>query len=45
VQADTEHQEHHADLGELSGDLRVRDKARCGRTYGDAGEQITNQGW
>ena len=41
VQADAEHQQDHADLGELGGE-RVGDEARRERADGDAGEQIAD---
>ena len=44
VQADAEHQQHHADLGELIGERRVGDDAWRVLACGDAGEKITHKG-
>ncbi len=43
MQTDAEHQEHHADLGELLRELDVRDEA--GRRWADdhAGDQIADE--
>ena len=43
VQADAEHQQDDADLGELAGEILVGDKARRERADDDAGEQIADQ--
>jgi len=43
MQADTKHQQHDADFGELAGNFNVSDKARGRRTQHDAGEQIADQ--
>ena len=43
VQADAEHQQHHADLGELPREVDIGDEARRGRPDEDAGEQIADQ--
>ena len=44
MQADAEHQQDHADFGELSGDCTVHDDARGKWPDRDAGQQITHQG-
>ena len=43
VQPDAEHQQHHADLGELARELDVGDEARRGGPDHDAGEQVADQ--
>ncbi len=43
MQADAEHQQDHADLGELIGDVLVGDKSRRERPDDDAGQQIAHQ--
>ena len=43
MQTDAEHQQHHADLGELARQLGVGDEARRGGTNDDAGDQVTDQ--
>ena len=43
MQADAEHQQDDADLGELAGDRRVGDKAGRERTDEDAGDEIADQ--
>ncbi len=42
MKANAEHQQHDADLGELSGDLEIRDIPRRGRTENDARNQVTD---
>jgi hypothetical protein len=42
VQADPEHQQHHADFGQLAGQHRICHEARRGRAD-DAGRQIADQ--
>ena len=43
MQADAEHQQDHADLGELGGEVGVGDEARRERPDGDAGEQVADE--
>ena len=43
VQADAEHQQDHADLGELAGEVGVGDEARRERADRDAGQQVADQ--
>jgi len=43
MQADAEHQQHHADLGELAGQFHVGNKAGRVRTDQHAGNQIADQ--
>ena len=43
MQADAEHQQDDADLGELGRECLVGDEARRERADGDAGEQIADQ--
>ena len=43
VQADAEHQQHHADLGELARELDVGDEAGRGRADDDAGDEVADQ--
>jgi hypothetical protein len=43
MQANPEHQQDDADLGELIGDALIGDEARRERTDGNAGEQIADQ--
>ena len=43
MQADAEHQQNDADLGELVGDVLVGDEAGRERPDDDAGEQIADQ--
>ena len=43
VQADAEHQQHHADLGQFAGDLHVGDEAGRARPDHDAGQQVAHQ--
>ena len=43
VQADPEHQQDHADFGELVGDALIGDEARREGADGDAGEEIADQ--
>ena len=43
VQADAEHQQDDADLGQLAGQLLVADEARRERPDRDAGQQIADQ--
>ena len=43
VQADAEHQENDADLGELIGDILVGDEARRERPDEDAGDEIADE--
>ena len=43
MQADAEHQQDDADLGELAGEILVGDKARRERPDDDAGEEIADQ--
>jgi hypothetical protein len=43
MKADAEHQEDDADLGQLRGEGRIGDEARCDRTDGDAREQVAHQ--
>ena len=43
MQADAEHQQNDADLGELIGDILVGDIARRERAHQDAGDQIPDQ--
>jgi len=44
VQADTEHQQHHADFGELRGEVHIGDKTGRRRPDQDAGHEIADQG-
>ena len=44
MQPDAEHQQDHADFGQLVGNILVRDEARCERAHQDAGDQITDEG-
>ena len=44
MQPDAEHQQDHADLGELAGQVLVGDEAGRERSDRDAGEQIADQG-
>jgi hypothetical protein len=44
MQADAEHQQHHADLGQLGGKRDVGHEAGRGRADGDAGGEIADQG-
>ena len=44
VQADAEHQQDHADFGELRGEAGVADEARREGPDGDAGQQIADDG-
>ena len=43
MQADTEHQQDHADLGQLDGDILVGDKAGRERADDNACHQISDQ--
>ena len=43
MQADTEHQENHADLGELLGQLGIGDEAGRVRTYDNARDEVANE--
>jgi hypothetical protein len=43
MHSDAEHEQHHADLGQLARELDVRDEARRGRADRDAREQIPDQ--
>ena len=43
VRADTEHEQHHADLRQLRREVLVGDQARRVRAEGDAGEQVADQ--
>src|SRR5581483_1108766 len=43
MQADAEHQEHHADLGELARQLAVGDESRRRRTDDDARGEVAHQ--
>ncbi|MCY1451591.1 hypothetical protein D9M71_684650 [compost metagenome] len=43
MQADTEHQQHHADFGQLVGQRLVGDEAGSERSYADARNQVTDQ--
>ncbi|MNV33862.1 hypothetical protein D3C71_1252500 [compost metagenome] len=43
VQADAEHQQHHAQLGQLVGQCLVGDEARSERADADASNQVTDQ--
>ena len=43
MRADAEHEQHHTDLGELRGEMRVGDPARRVRTHRDAGEEVTDE--
>ena len=43
VQADAEHQQHHADLGQLRGEADVGHEARRGRPDQHAGQQVADQ--
>ena len=43
MQPDAEHHQHHADLGELAGELDVGDEARRGRADDDAGDEIADE--
>src|SRR6266513_656357 len=40
MQPDTEHQEDHADIGELQREPRITDEAWCERPYRNTGHQI-----
>src|SRR5206468_1581423 len=44
VEADAEHQQDDADLGELLGDAEVADETGRVRADGDAGEEVTDDG-
>ena len=44
VQADTEHEQDHADLRELRGDVGVGDEAGREGAHGDACQQVPDQG-
>jgi hypothetical protein len=43
MQADAEHQQDDADLGQLIGEILVADEARCERAGGDTGEEIADE--
>ncbi|MNJ60138.1 hypothetical protein D3C77_558510 [compost metagenome] len=43
MQADTEHQQHHADFRQLRGQFDIGDETRRGRAEQNAGEQVANQ--
>ena len=43
MQADAEHQQDDADLGQLAGQVLVADEARRERADGDAGQQVADQ--
>ncbi len=43
MQADAKHHQHHADLGQLSGQFGIGDEARRGRADQDADSQISHQ--
>jgi len=42
MQTDTEHQQHHSDLGELPDQCAVGYEPRCETAHGDAAHQITD---
>src|SRR5262249_20371101 len=44
MEADTEHQQHHADFGELIRKLNIGDKPGCGWANDNAGNEVTYQG-
>ncbi len=44
MQAHAEHQQHHADLGQLLGQMGVGDEPRRERPDRDAGQQIADDG-
>ena len=44
MQADAEHQQHHADFGELRGGVDIGNEARCRRADDDAGDEVADQG-
>ncbi len=43
VQPDAEHQQHHADLGELPRQMDVGDEPRCRRAENDPGDEVADQ--
>ncbi len=43
MQADAEHQQHHADIGQLQGQIGVGDKTGGERPDHDTGQKIANQ--
>ena len=43
AQADPEHQQDDADLGELAGEIDVGDEARREGAHGDAGQQVADE--
>jgi hypothetical protein len=44
MQADPEHEQDHADLGQLRDEVDVAHEAGRVRPHGDAGQQVTDQG-
>ena len=43
MQADTEHQQHHADIGQLEGQMLVNHHAGAERPHHDTRQQISHQ--